>query len=208
MTPKPSAVPYADWIDPQSLNQYSYVRNLPTTKFDKDGHDPGDKFKTKAAAATDAVKYIRGKSDGYKNEYGTRIEKDGKSYSYKEPVTQGKPGGVDLQPLQKNDVGDVHTHNYGVDDAHANSIERPDKTGTIQDKDAVQKMQDDPSSKVDYQSFVGAPNGDVLQFTPNSNAPDLLGDTKVVQHNVAPDPNPPSQPQQPQPQPKKDKEEQ
>jgi RHS repeat-associated protein len=202
-TPKPSAVPYADWVDPQSLNQYSYVRNVPTTKFDKDGHDPGDKFKSKSAAAADAVKYIRGKSDGYKNEYGTRIEKNGKSYSYKEPVTQGKPGGVDLQPLQKNDVGDVHTHNYGVDDAHANSIEQPDRIGTVQDKDKVQKMQDDPKATVDYQSYVGAPNGDLIQFTPNPNAPDGLGDSKTVQHNVAPDPNPPPPPPPP-PTPKKE----
>src|SRR5258707_10839524 len=34
----PDAVPYADLTDPQSLNQYTYVRNLPTTKIDSDGH--------------------------------------------------------------------------------------------------------------------------------------------------------------------------
>jgi hypothetical protein len=32
-------VPYADLIDPQTLNQYSYARNLPTTRIDADGHD-------------------------------------------------------------------------------------------------------------------------------------------------------------------------
>jgi RHS repeat-associated protein len=32
-------VPYAEFSDPQSLNLYSYVRNLPTTKIDSDGHD-------------------------------------------------------------------------------------------------------------------------------------------------------------------------
>jgi RHS repeat-associated protein len=36
LTPVP--VPYADFTDPQSLNQYSYVRNIPTTKYDADGH--------------------------------------------------------------------------------------------------------------------------------------------------------------------------
>src|SRR5262249_1513013 len=30
---------YADLDDPQSLNQYTYVRNLPTTRADADGHD-------------------------------------------------------------------------------------------------------------------------------------------------------------------------
>jgi hypothetical protein len=38
----PSAVPYADFADPQSLNLYTYVRNIPTTRFDPDGHIAGD----------------------------------------------------------------------------------------------------------------------------------------------------------------------
>jgi len=35
---KATAVPYADFADPQSLNLYTYVRNLPTSKMDADGH--------------------------------------------------------------------------------------------------------------------------------------------------------------------------
>jgi len=35
---KATAVPYAEFSDPQSLNLYTYVRNLPTTKIDADGH--------------------------------------------------------------------------------------------------------------------------------------------------------------------------
>jgi RHS repeat-associated protein len=34
----PVPVPYADLNDPQSLNMHTYVRNLPTTRFDADGH--------------------------------------------------------------------------------------------------------------------------------------------------------------------------
>jgi RHS repeat-associated protein len=34
----PVPVPYADFRDPQSLNLYTYVRNVPTTRFDADGH--------------------------------------------------------------------------------------------------------------------------------------------------------------------------
>jgi RHS repeat-associated protein len=34
----PVAVPYADFGDPQSLNLYGYVRGLPTTRADADGH--------------------------------------------------------------------------------------------------------------------------------------------------------------------------
>jgi RHS repeat-associated protein len=36
----PAPVPYADFADPQSLNLYTYVRNLPTTKVDPEGHHP------------------------------------------------------------------------------------------------------------------------------------------------------------------------
>ncbi|HLJ26020.1 MAG TPA: RHS repeat-associated core domain-containing protein [Candidatus Angelobacter sp.] len=35
---KPEAVPYSDLHDPQSLNLYSYVRNIPTSDADPDGH--------------------------------------------------------------------------------------------------------------------------------------------------------------------------
>jgi RHS repeat-associated protein len=35
-----TAVPYADFGDPQSLNLYSYVRNNPLAKADADGHEP------------------------------------------------------------------------------------------------------------------------------------------------------------------------
>ena len=35
---KATAVPYAEFSDPQSLNLYTYVRNIPTTKYDPDGH--------------------------------------------------------------------------------------------------------------------------------------------------------------------------
>ena len=34
----PVPVPYADFNDPQSLNLYTYVRGLPTTRIDADGH--------------------------------------------------------------------------------------------------------------------------------------------------------------------------
>jgi len=42
MTPdwskSPIAVPYADYSNPQTLNLYAYVKNNPTTLFDRDGH--------------------------------------------------------------------------------------------------------------------------------------------------------------------------
>src|SRR5262249_27437676 len=41
----PVPVPYADLSDPQSLNLYAYVRNVPTVRFDADGHDGWEAFK-------------------------------------------------------------------------------------------------------------------------------------------------------------------
>jgi len=35
---KPAAIPYAVLGDPQTLNLYTYVRNVPTVRFDPDGH--------------------------------------------------------------------------------------------------------------------------------------------------------------------------
>jgi RHS repeat-associated protein len=37
-SPTPIPVPYADFHDPQSLNLYAYVRNIPTSNADADGH--------------------------------------------------------------------------------------------------------------------------------------------------------------------------
>jgi hypothetical protein len=46
MTPdwaaRPTAVPYAVFGDPQSLNLYGFVRNDPVTRADADGHCPSD----------------------------------------------------------------------------------------------------------------------------------------------------------------------
>jgi RHS repeat-associated protein len=44
-SPTPIPVPYADFGDPQSLNLYSYVRGIPTSRIDLEGHEnlkPGD----------------------------------------------------------------------------------------------------------------------------------------------------------------------
>jgi RHS repeat-associated protein len=49
---KAATVPYADLTDPQSLNLYSYVRNLPTTKMDGDGHTSACDGKTNCTTST------------------------------------------------------------------------------------------------------------------------------------------------------------
>lgn len=56
----PVPVPYADLADSQSFNQYSYVRNIPTSSFDVDGHDAWDMVKAVASAVVIVAKVERG----------------------------------------------------------------------------------------------------------------------------------------------------
>jgi RHS repeat-associated protein len=252
MTPdwaaRPTAVPYAVFGDPQSLNLYAYVRNDPVSRADADGHAvqalplPGKgqvcmvpvgacdaieqlegykdaqalqeganqqvsttqsanapanqasdqqaqntTYKSKDAAAEAAGREMRKKQNGYKWEYGARIHKDGKKYSYGPVVTDKDPKGVNLPDLQKNDVGDIHTHNYGAD-PQPNVMGQSDQQGTVRDMDAVRKM--NGGAKADYSSYVLAPNGDLIKFTPDLSGPAGWGQPQVIKHDVAPDPNP------------------
>jgi RHS repeat-associated protein len=69
-SPTPIPVPYADFGDPQSLNLYTYVRNVPSTRMDHDGHCSGDdckdvkvtaKVEEKPTIKNEAVKDANGK---------------------------------------------------------------------------------------------------------------------------------------------------
>jgi RHS repeat-associated protein len=144
-------------------------------------------YKSKDAAAGAAGRDMRKRENGYKWEYGARIHKDGKKYSYGPVVTDKNPKGVDLPALQKNDVGDIHTHNNGVD-PQPNIMGQSDQQETVRDKDTVQKM--NGGAKVDYSSYVLAPNGDLIKFTPDTSGPAGWGEPQVIKHDVAPDPNP------------------
>jgi RHS repeat-associated protein len=66
---KAAAVPYAEFADPQSLNLYTYVRNVPTSKADADGHDAlGDIIYTGIAIAASKVgPYVGAASDALGN---------------------------------------------------------------------------------------------------------------------------------------------
>jgi RHS repeat-associated protein len=54
----PVPVPYADFGDPQSLNLYGYVRNIPTSRVDKDGHCVEDLCIVEGAVALTILKYV------------------------------------------------------------------------------------------------------------------------------------------------------
>jgi len=76
---KATAVPYADFADPQSLNLYTYVINTPTTRFDADGHDvvlsgtKDDKAQEQKRIVANAS--AKGEADLFKTNTG----KDGKT---------------------------------------------------------------------------------------------------------------------------------
>ncbi len=60
---KATAVPYAEFADPQSLNLYTYVRNVPTVNIDTDGHE----VKVAAELKT-SVDLLRQQSPGFNAE--------------------------------------------------------------------------------------------------------------------------------------------
>jgi RHS repeat-associated protein len=73
----PVPVPYADLTDPQSLNQYSYVRNLPTTRVDVDGHDG-------CCSLSDVWDFVRGAANAYGSDnFGGAGRMDGGSLGYR-----------------------------------------------------------------------------------------------------------------------------
>jgi len=45
-------------------------------------------------------------------------------------------------------------------------------------------------SKQDYDSYVLTPKGDLIKFTPDTSGPAGWGEPRVIDHNIAPDPNP------------------
>ena len=54
----PEPVPYADFSDPQSLNLYTYVRNIPTSRADGDGHGPCPPCLDELKQAVRVVEYV------------------------------------------------------------------------------------------------------------------------------------------------------
>jgi len=71
---KATAVPYAEFADPQSLNLYTYVRNVPTVRFDPDGHDFANVWrKIKEAASEVSGKATIGLGVGGKIKVGPGV---------------------------------------------------------------------------------------------------------------------------------------
>jgi RHS repeat-associated protein len=81
---KAAAVPYAEFADPQSLNLYTYVRNIPTVRLDPDGHywiGAADPDLCKEVYVCDGQVHTTENKDGSKDSYQappptTKTDKD------------------------------------------------------------------------------------------------------------------------------------
>jgi RHS repeat-associated protein len=95
-TPVPA--PYADLTDPQSLNQYSYVRNLPTTRVDVDGHDG-------CCSLSDVWDFVRGAANAYGSDNFAGVGRmDGGSLGYQLGQVVGDGAAV-IQGAAETGVG-------------------------------------------------------------------------------------------------------
>jgi RHS repeat-associated protein len=98
----PIPVPYADFGDPQTLNIYSYVRNVPTTSFDPDGH--GDPLINWVFGTNDPVKAAKDIGNGLRklihNTFElTKLATPGQRLQFQAPANQGEYTGMNLPAL-------------------------------------------------------------------------------------------------------------
>ena len=110
----PTAVPYANFGDPQSLNLYAYVRNNPIGGFDADGHcgDPGgyDCVQEGQAENPGQGNFVSWDAEQYMGGYGT----GGGNYWARATKAPPKPPG-DAGSFQCSVWGDnTLTNNFSV----------------------------------------------------------------------------------------------
>jgi RHS repeat-associated protein len=77
---KATAVPYAELVDPQSLNLYSYVRNRPTVMVDADGH-----YLLGAISAQNEAEYEEGVYGSGKKQQSDQQNQENTQNSVKQP---------------------------------------------------------------------------------------------------------------------------
>jgi RHS repeat-associated protein len=138
--PRPWAVPYADFTDPQTLNLYSYVRNNPLNRSDSDGHC-GDlcnwaisKVSTYLATHPDVGKAAGAAVDKAMNSLGIKVFAGAGFKSELGPVklnanitvnastsVDGKKDGAGLQATVGARAGDVGVQALNVSAPIANS---------------------------------------------------------------------------------------
>jgi hypothetical protein len=163
---------------------YTYVGNDPLDKTDPSGQTPGDEFDSRDAAAKDAINFINPKSIQENREYGGRISetKDGKFVAA--TPDHGKGASVELKPVEKNDVGDYHTHgDWSKADANGDPVRSTkdkdqfnsghfsgDESKGTGDKGgiAADAKEAKANGHSDYAGYLGTPDKQVLKYDPKT----------------------------------------
>ncbi|HEV2960191.1 MAG TPA: RHS repeat-associated core domain-containing protein, partial [Candidatus Angelobacter sp.] len=143
----PVPVPYADLYDPQSLNHYSYVRNLPTTKTDPDGHcclqdlealadfveagaaEGAEMIATATSATVGAAVSVTAATAGvvYQSVQTTRAVM-GENEAYKQELQAQHQ--LNLSIIKRNQQQQQLGHANGVDEEKSQSDDAKDKART------------------------------------------------------------------------------
>ncbi|MCW0368854.1 hypothetical protein NB699_003837 [Xanthomonas sacchari] len=149
------------------VSTFVYVGGNPVGSIDLFGLAPGDRYKTidgaAAAAISDANTLTR--RSGF--EYGGRLKiLLGGGYTYTAPITDNNKFQVTLQPMQKDFVGDYHTHGnyYKYFDGRSVNPELFSEPGDYDS--AIADAQIAASFGNPYFSYLGTPTGVIKRFNP------------------------------------------
>ena len=116
---KPTAVPYAHYGNPQSLNLYGYVENNPTTFGDPDGHeiiyDPNLHNSQEVKDSVQAIladPHTSGNLSGYVGPNNPNLTIKSGDLSDEDTVTKNPDGTVTKTTVQADTVPDIQKDTY------------------------------------------------------------------------------------------------
>lgn len=139
----------------------------------------GDKFRTPAEAARDAQESSRKPVGSSTSEAGGRIKIDKNGMYYATSSTTVTVNSVKNPPLAEDDRGDWHLHSYATRDGNGNIVpawteEGNTFSGNKFSTDDIKSIDKEAFlsrlyfGNRDYVAFLGAPNGSLLQYDPNT----------------------------------------
>jgi RHS repeat-associated protein len=135
------------------LNLYGYVGNGPVSRMDRLGLKPGDPFRTRDAAARDAINFYCGSSLSENREYAGWIHQTGPDRFVAESGVPLARDGGEFGPKPPDAAAWYHTHGGLTGDAQPEYFSTQDM---------------DTSDNADVPGYVGTPYGAFGRYTPSS----------------------------------------